>query len=72
MKFIVGMVIINWKVWFVPDFDFEKLEARYDCTTSSSSSQGMEWTKNLKLAWTNYYSGVVDDVNINSPFHIKQ
>ena len=20
MKFIVGMVIINWKVWFVPDF----------------------------------------------------
>ena len=26
MKFIVGMVIINWRVWFVPDFDFEKLE----------------------------------------------
>ena len=26
MKFIVGMVIINWKVWFVPDLDFEKLE----------------------------------------------
>ena len=20
------MVIINWKVWFVPDLDFEKLE----------------------------------------------
>ena len=26
MKFIVGMVIINWRVWFVPGFDFQKLE----------------------------------------------
>ena len=27
-----------------------------------SSFRSMEWTKNLKLAGKNYYSGVVDDV----------
>ena len=26
MKFIVGMVKFNWRVWSVPDFDFQNLE----------------------------------------------
>ena len=43
MKFIVGMVIINWKVWF--DLDFEKLEGM-NC-----------WSDLYCSCWSDLYPG---------------